>query len=103
MTGPAIAESIAERALSTLMLVLFWVAFAGLTAGLICWLAAPTAAAGRDLLTAGLAGIIAMPILRLLAAMAAAVRTRDAVLLIATLAVIAILFALTLRDAARLE
>ncbi|MGH9309282.1 MAG: hypothetical protein ACRD1U_07905 [Vicinamibacterales bacterium] len=102
MTGPASAESVAERALSTLMLVLFRVAFAGLAAGLISWLAAPAAVVGRYLLTAGLAGIIAMPILRLLAAMAAAVRTRDRVLLGATLAVIAILFALTLRDAARL-
>jgi hypothetical protein len=102
VTDPTIAESIAERALSTLMLVLFWIAFAGLMAGLILWLAAPAAAAGRHLLTAGLAGLIAMPILRLLGVTAAAVRTRDRVLLGATLAVIAILFALTLRDAATL-
>ena len=102
MTDPTTAESIPERALSTLMLAFFWIAFAGLTAGLILWLAAPAAAAGRHLLTAGLAGLIAMPILRLLAVTATAMRTRDHVLLSATLAVIAILFALTLRDAARL-
>jgi uncharacterized membrane protein len=53
------------------------------------------------LLDAGLAGLLSLPVLRLVAAIVSAARTRDWTTLAATLAVLVILFALTLRDASR--
>lgn len=83
--------------LSTLLLGLAWLCLA---AGTVWWVwrrAAPEAAA---LLSAGLLGLLALPVLRLASILAGAVRERDRVTIAATLAVIAILVAFTLRDAA---
>jgi hypothetical protein len=100
VTGATAPESVGERLLALLMLATQRLAFAGLAAGLIIWLAAPAAPAAAFLLRAGLIGLIALPLLRLLAAIAAAARAGDRILLFAALAVAAILLALTLRDAA---
>jgi hypothetical protein len=94
-------ESAAERALTLMMLAVFWTAFLGLGGGLAIWLAVPAAPAAATLLDAGLAGLLALPVLRLVAAIVSAARTRDWTTMAATLAVLVILFALTLRDASR--
>ena len=54
-------------------------------------------------LSAGLLGLLLMPLLRLAWTLATAIRQRDWLMFVATLAVLAILGALTLRDAATLE
>ena len=96
----ASCESSFERIVSAVMLIAFWLAFATLAAGLVLWLAVPSTDAGARSLTAGLLGLLVMPLLRLASAMATALRQRDWVTLLAALAVLAILTALTLRDAA---
>ena len=82
------------------MLVAFWMAFTALAAGLALWIAVPASDAGALCLTAGLLGLLLMPMLRLAWALATAIRQRDWLMFMATLAVLAILGALTLRDAA---
>jgi hypothetical protein len=93
-------ESAFERAASLLAFAAFWAAFAMLATGLVLWLALATKTTGHTLLVAGLMGLLAMPIVKLTTIVAAAIRQRDGLTLAATLAVLAILFALTLRDAA---
>jgi hypothetical protein len=100
MTSPRLEESAAERFLATAMLVVFWIAFTCLGAGLSLWLSGG-AVAGHTLMTIGLCGLLAMPMLRLIASLASAARTRDWPTMAATAAVLAILILLTLRDAAR--
>ena len=100
MTRITVRESLSERILSVLALVVFWTAFVSLAAGLGLWLAAAEATAGAGLLRTGLIGLFIMPGLRLMLAIASAVRTRDWILFGATIAVLAILLALTVRDAA---
>lgn len=96
-----VAAAVADRVLPWLMLCVFWAAFACLAAGLVVWLAQPTGGAASALLTIGLLGLLANPLLKLLAVIAASAGERDWLTLGATLAVLAILMALTLRDALR--
>ena len=98
MTTPL--ESTFERAVGTVMLIAFWTAFTTLAAGLLLWLALPSSDAGTIGLSAGLLGLLTMPLLRLAAVVATAARERDWVTLGSTLLVLGILLALTLRDAA---
>ena len=98
--APRLDESSFERILAAVMLVAFWAAFTTLAAGLLLWLAFPASDAGAVCLSAGLIGLLAMPLLRLVWAMATAIAQRDWLMLGATLTVLAILTALTLRDAA---
>jgi hypothetical protein len=93
-------ETRLERILMLLMLLLFWAAFLCLVAGLGLWLLPHGDAVAAGFLRVGLIGLIALPVLRLVLALATAARTRDGILLAATVAVLAIVWALTLRDAA---
>ena len=94
-------ESGLERVTSAVMLAAFWVAFATLAVGLALWIAVPASDAGALCLSGGLLGLLLlMPLLRLASALATAIRRRDWLMFMATLAVLAILGALTLRDAA---
>ena len=95
-------ESIAERFVGLTALVVFWAAFGSLAAGLVVWASDHSSEAAALLLGGGLIGLMALPGLRLLAMLATAKRERDWMLLASTLAVLAILIALTLRDAAGL-
>ena len=92
-----------ERGLSLLTLAVFWTAFICLAAGLMIWLAAPAGTPGAAFLTTGFVGLLILPMLRLGATVVSAAGTRDWITLSAALAVLAILCALTLRDAATLE
>jgi hypothetical protein len=93
-------ESSAERVIGAVMLVAFWMAFITLAAGLALWVATPSSEAGPVCLNAGLLGLLVMPVLRLAWTLAEAIRQRDWLMCTATLAVFAILGALTLRHAA---
>jgi Protein of unknown function (DUF1634) len=93
-------ESSAERITGAVILVAFWMAFGTLTVGLTLWIAAPASDAGALCLSAGLLGLLLMPLLRLASTLATAIRQRDWLLFMATLAVLTILGALTLRHAA---
>lgn len=97
------SETSFERIASALLLVAFWTAFSALGAGLILWFATPAIDTGAIAMTAGLLGLLLIPMLRVVWAMATALARRDWLMLGATLAVLAILLALTLRDAARVE
>ena len=99
MTSTASGESALERALTLVAVAAFWAAFICLGAGLAIWLATPAAPIGSALLDSGLAGLIALPVLRLVSALVSAARSRDWTTMAATAAVLVILFALTLRDA----
>lgn len=99
MTQTPAATSLAERALTLISLTVFWAAFLCLAAGLALWTTVPAAPTAGGLLAAGFAGLLSLPLLRLASAIASALHTRDWVTLAATLAVLAILLALTLRDA----
>jgi len=81
----------------------FWFAFSALGAGLALWLATSATDTGAVAMAAGLLGLLLMPILRVVWAIATAVARRDWLMLAATVAVLVILMALTLRDAARVE
>jgi uncharacterized membrane protein len=96
-------ESGFERITALFMIAVFWIAFACLAGGLAAWLAAPAHAAGPLLLTAGLLGLLTIPIVRLVTVVAVSLRQRDWITLWATIAVMLILFALTLRDASSLR
>ena len=96
-------ESGIERVVSAAMMAVFWTAFCGLGAGLALWLVRPMSVVGTRLLTGGLLGLLLIPMLRLLWAMATAAARRDWVLFGATVTVLAILLALTLREAATLK
>lgn len=89
-----------ELGLLACLVLIFWIACGCLAAGVIWWLASPAAAGPGYLLNGGLLGLLVLPLLRLSAILVAAARRRDRVTLAATIAVLAILFALTLRDAA---
>ena len=91
-----------ERGLSLLTLAVFWTAFICLAAGLVIWLTAPAGTPGPAFLATGFVGLLILPMLRLGAAIVSAAETRDWITLAAALAVLAILCALTLRDAATL-
>jgi hypothetical protein len=93
-------ESSVERVIGAVMLIVFWIAFATLAIGLVLWLAVPSSDSGSIWLNAGLLGLLLNPALRLAATFATAIRARDWLLLFATVVVVAILGALTLRDAA---
>ena len=98
MTRPT--ESSFQRIVSALMLVVFWASFTALGVGLVLWLAAPATDAGSLAMAGGLLGLLLMPMLRVVWALATALGSRDWLMLAATLTVLAILMALTLRDAA---
>ena len=98
MTRPT--ESSFQRIVSALMLVVFWASFTALGVGLVLWLAAPATDAGSLAMAGGLLGLLLMPMLRVVWALATALGSRDWLMLAATLTVLAILIALTLRDAA---
>jgi hypothetical protein len=98
-----VEESGFERLTAVFMVAVFWMAFACLAGGLATWLAVPAHASGPLLLTAGLMGLLAIPLVRLLTVVAASLRQRDWITLWAAFAVMLILFALTLRDAASLR
>jgi hypothetical protein len=99
MTVDPVADSPLERLLARILLVVFWVAFSSLGVGLAAWLADPAGPHAARILTAGLFGLLSMPLLRTAAILVTAARRRDAITFTATLAVLAILIALTLRDA----
>jgi len=98
MTRPT--ESSFQRIVSALMLAVFWASFTALGVGLVLWLAAPATDAGSLAMAGGLLGLLLMPMLRVVWALATALASRDWLMLAATLTVLAILMALTLRDAA---
>lgn len=93
-------ESSAERVISAVTLIAFWMAFTMLAVGLALWIAIPSSEAGPLCLNAGLLGLLLMPVLRLAWTLAEAIRQRDWLMFTATLAVLTILGALTLRHAA---
>lgn len=95
------SEWFLERVLAAVMLAVFWAAFSSLAAGLMLSVWHPRDDLGAELLNAGLLALLTMPILRLLTAVVSAARCRDWLTMGATLAVLGILFALTLRDAVR--
>ena len=92
--------SSAERTISIIMRMVFWAAFVALIGGLTRWATEPADAPANALLTYGLLTLLAIPLLRLASAIATAWRTRDWTTIAAALAVLGILLALTLRDAA---
>jgi Protein of unknown function (DUF1634) len=96
-------ETAFERIVSAVMLVVFWSSFSALGSGLILWLGMPARDAGPLAMSVGLLGLLLMPMLRVVWALATALARRDWLMLGATLAVLAILIALTLREAATLE
>jgi hypothetical protein len=93
------AATAVGRVLAILMRLVFWAAFAGVAAGLGVWLSHTADPAAMVLLTAGLFGLLAMPILKLVAILVASAAARDWLTLGATIAVMVILGALTLREA----
>lgn len=99
MTIPVLPDTAASRAFSALMFGLLVMSGAGLLSGLVLWLVHPHGAPASVLLTSGLIGLLAIPVVKLVAVLVAAAGDRDWLTLGATLAVIVILFALTLRDA----
>lgn len=99
----AAPDSSFERIMSAVMLAVFWTSFAALAGGLILWLTLPAGDAGLLTLAGGLLGLILMPLLRVIATLATAAARRDWLMLTATMMVLAILIALTLRDAATLR
>jgi hypothetical protein len=94
-------ESLIERLVAMLMLAVFVAAFACLAAGLAIWIVDHGDETAALLLVGGLLSLMLLPTLRLAAAIAEAHRQRDWLMLGSSLAVLAILFALTFRDAAR--
>ena len=92
-------DSIVERFVGLTILVVFWAAFGSLAVGLAVWTRDHSSEPAALMLGGGLIGLMALPGLRLVAVLAAAHRERDQMLLASTLAVLAILIALTLRDA----
>lgn len=84
-----------------LMLGVLWLSFAALAVGLGLWLTPPGHHAVL-LLTGGLMGLFLIPLMKLADVSILAVRERDWVTLAATVAVVVILLAFTLRDAAGL-
>jgi len=102
-SGVETQETSFERIMSAVMMVMFWASFTALAVGLALWLAQPATDAGDLALAGGLLGLLLIPMLRLVWALATAAARRDWLMLGATLAVLAILIALTLRDAATLR
>ena len=100
LTGQA--QPLADRLIGLLMLVVFRGAFTCLAAGLALWLWGPGTRGASHILEAGLIALLALPLLKILAVIAAAWREKDRLTLFATLTVLAVLMALTLRHAASL-
>lgn len=98
----AVSDSSFERIMSAVMLAVFWISFTALAGGLILWLTLAARDAGLLTLAGGLLGLILMPLLRVIATLATAAARRDWLMLAATMMVLGILIALTLRDAATL-
>jgi hypothetical protein len=94
-------ESSVERVTGRVMLAAFWMSFGLLAGGLALWIAQPASDRAALSLSAGLLGLLLIPLLRLASTLATAIRQRDWLLLMATLAVLGILVLLTLREAAR--
>jgi len=103
MTTTRAEESRAEAIVAALMIVVFWSVFSCLAGGLALWVWGGGSGFAALLLNAGLLALMLLPTLRLVAAIATAHREGDWLLFASTLAVLAILFALTLRQAAQLE
>jgi len=100
MSSPAGGQSAAERVIEALTLAVFSSAFAALAAGLLVWFFNHRSDAAAMLLVCGLLGLLVLPLLRLTSALVVSVRERDWLTFGSTLAVLAILLALTFRDAA---
>ena len=96
-------DSSFERVMSAVMLAAFWTSFTALAGGLVLWLTLAARDAGLLTLAGGLLGLILMPLLRVIATLATAAARRDWLMLAATMTVLAILIALTLREAAMLR
>jgi hypothetical protein len=94
-------EPRAASLLAAVMLAVFWFSFGALAVGLGLWVGDEWRDPGAQLLMLGLLGLLLLPLLRVLHSMACAIAQRDWLLLGATLTVLAILSALTIRDAAR--
>ena len=94
-------ESSLERVTLAVMRFTFWAASVTLAAGLALWIAVPSSDHGALWLNVGLLALLLTPLLRLVRILATAIRQRDWLLFMATVAVLGILGALTLRDAAR--
>jgi hypothetical protein len=92
-------ESAFERWVALTMLVIFWLAFGSLGAGLGLWVLNHGSGPGALLMAGGLLALMILPTLRLVSAIATARRERDWLTLWSTLIVLAILAALTFRDA----
>ena len=103
MTGSARGQSSAERVVAGLALALFWCAFASLAVGLAIWVTDHGSQASALLLMGGMLGLLLMPLLRLFETLVSAFRQGDRLTFAATLAVLAILGALTIRDAVKLR
>ena len=99
MTPSRDPETLAERVIQTLMLIVFWSAFGCLGAGLALWVVNQRNDWAGVLLPSGLLSLMLLPALRLIAAIGASYRARDWMTFTSSVAVLAILFALTLRDA----
>jgi hypothetical protein len=101
VTARTDAAAVGGTALAWLMRGVFWAAFACIAAGLAAWLSHAADDTAMLVLTIGLVGLFAMPLLKLVSILVEAAAARDGLTLAATLMVMAILGALTLRDAVR--
>ena len=93
------ADSSFERIIAAVTLIAFWSSFTSLAAGLSLWFAFPGSDTGSVCLSAGLLGLLLIPVLRLVSAIGTAIARRDWMLLASAMLVLLILVALTLRDA----
>jgi hypothetical protein len=101
VSGHADAAAAGGTALAWLTRGVFWAAFACIATGLGIWLSHAADDTAMVILTVGLVGLLGMPLLKLVSILVEAIAARDWVTFGATLTVIAILAALTLRDAVR--
>lgn len=99
MTEDRATHTIGESILSFLMRAVFWGAFACIAVGLGLWLSHADDATALILLTSGLIGLLTMPLLKLVSILVSAAAGRDWLTVGATIAVMIILGALTVRDA----
>ena len=98
MTRAPHGESAFERVLAVVMIAVFWTAFTCLAAGLGLWLLPGGADTGAQVLRAGVIVLLSLPALRLASVIVTAARDRDGLTVAATVVVLLILAALTLRD-----
>ena len=99
MTLSADRESLLDRVIQRLMVILFWSAFACLGGGLALWLVNHHDNRAGVVLSSGLLSLMLLPTLRLIAVVGTSLRARDWIMFASTMLVLAILLALTLRDA----